>query len=81
MSIDEKSTYYDAGGIEALSVIKAKLTPEQLQGYYLGNALKYLMRAFYKENPARDVEKARNYVGWLADLLYEQSKTTTRRES
>lgn len=41
MSKDVKSSYYDAGGIETLDVIKAKLTPEQYQGYLQGNAIKY----------------------------------------
>ena len=29
MAIDEKSSYYDAGGIECIKIIKAKLTEEQ----------------------------------------------------
>lgn len=41
MSKDQKRTYYDAGGIETLDVIKAKLTPEQYHGYLLGNVIKY----------------------------------------
>lgn len=41
MSRDKNSSYYDAGGIETLDVIKAKLTNDQYQGYLLGNAIKY----------------------------------------
>lgn len=48
MSIDPKSTYYDAGGIETLEVIRAKLTPEQYTGYCLGNTIKYICRANFK---------------------------------
>ena len=33
MSKDTKSNYYDAGGIETLEIIKAKLTPEEYRGY------------------------------------------------
>ncbi len=71
MSKDEKSSYYDAGGIETLDVIKAKLTPEQYQGYLLGNAIKYQCRMMHKtpDNPQRDSEKAANYSGWLRDAL------------
>lgn len=69
MSRDEKSNYYDAGGIETLDVIKAKLTPEQYQGYLLGNAIKYQLRMMHKtpDSPARDAEKAANYSKWLSD--------------
>ena len=62
MSLDPKSTYYDAGGIETIEVIKAKLTPEQYRGFCHGNALKYLMRAEHKEDPMRDFEKAHYYI-------------------
>jgi len=71
MSKDEKSSYYDAGGIETLDVIKAKLTPEQYHGYLLGNAIKYQLRMMHKttDNPLRDAEKASNYAGWLRNEL------------
>ena len=71
MSRDDKSTYYDAGGIETLDVIKAKLTPEQYKGYLLGNAIKYQCRMMHKtpDAPFRDAEKAANYSRWLADVL------------
>jgi len=67
MAKDDKSTYYDAGGIEVLEVIKAKLTPEQLEGYFLGNAIKYALRANFKGNWQRDLEKMANYAGWLKE--------------
>lgn len=69
MSKDDKSTYYDAGGIETLDIIKAKLTLEQYQGYLLGNAIKYQCRMMHKtpDNPKRDAEKAAHYTMWLRD--------------
>ena len=71
MSKDEKSNYYDAGGIETLDIIKAKLTPEQYQGYLLGNAIKYQLRMMHKtpDNPGSDAEKASNYSSWLCEEL------------
>jgi len=63
MSIDEKSTYYDAGNIEVMAVIKAKLTPEEFAGYCKGNILKYTCRAAFKhDEPDRDIEKAQTYM-------------------
>lgn len=71
MSRDIKSSYYDAGGIEVLDIIKAKLTSEQFKGYLLGNAMKYQLRMMHKtpRNPIRDAEKAANYSKWLMEFL------------
>ena len=65
MSNDPKSTYYDSGGIETIAIIKAKLTPEQFQGYLLGNIIKYSCRLNFKENGSRDSEKISMYSKWL----------------
>jgi len=69
MSHDDKSLYYDVGGIEVLDIIRAKLTPEQYAGYLLGNAIKYHCRCMHKGDTVRDAEKAANYSRWLADFL------------
>ena len=57
MAIDDKSTYYDIGGIETIEIIKAKLNHEQFQGYVLGNIIKYSCRLNWKGTPERDAEK------------------------
>lgn len=67
MSIDPKSDYYDAGGIEVIDIIRAKLTPEQFTGYLLGNAIKYILRANHKGDFERDLDKARVYIGQVTD--------------
>lgn len=67
MSLDPKSTHYDAGGIEVSAVIKAKLTPEQYQGWLLGNTIKYSLRINHKGTPARDAQKLAHYSQWLRD--------------
>lgn len=69
MSKDEKASYYDAGGIEVLDIIKAKLSPEQYQGYLLGNIIKYSCRLFHKQQPGRDCEKIVNYANFLNNEL------------
>ena len=66
MSRDPNSTHYDAGGIETLEIVRAKLTPEQYRGYLLGNAIKYACRLNHKGSPQRDAEKLANYSAWLA---------------
>lgn len=65
MSKDDKSNYYDAGGIEVFEVIKAKLTKEQFKGFLLGNSIKYQLRCNWKESFERDIEKSKNYTNWL----------------
>ena len=57
MSIDEKSDYYDVGGIEVQAIIAAKLTPEQIKGWLLGNVIKYSCRCNHNGTAARDIEK------------------------
>jgi hypothetical protein len=74
MSKDSKASYYDAGGIETLDIIKAKLTPEQYKGYLLGCSLKYqcrLMHKFDDKDRIRDAEKAANYSLWLVEAFKE----------
>lgn len=68
MSRDEKSEYYDVGGIEVLDVIAAKLTKEQYEGYLLGNVIKYALRLNFKGTKTRDTEKIAYYSKWLSEL-------------
>lgn len=74
MSCDDQSTYYDAGGIETIAIIRAKLTPEQFAGFCLGNMIKYACRLNHKGQAGRDAEKAARYAGWLAELALEEQK-------
>ena len=78
MALDEKSTYYDAGGIEVFTIIRAKLTPEQLKGYYLGNVIKYSCRLNFKNNDSglRDAEKIAIYN----DLLKEHAERSEEKK-
>lgn len=73
MSKDPESNYYDAGGLEVLDIIKAKLTPEQYQGYLLGNAIKYLCRLMHKnadwKGRLRDAQKGANHAQWLLEEI------------
>ena len=78
MTIDPKSSYYDAGGIEVLDVLRAKLTPEQFQGFLLGNVLKYLCRYNHKHpDPARDCDKALRYLAILDEELTKAAESNT----
>jgi hypothetical protein len=74
MALDDKSTYYDAGGIEVFKIIKAKLTEEQYIGFLLGNVLKYSCRANFKQSSLhRDMEKTQHYLKLLNETLNTMS--------
>jgi len=60
--------HYKAGGIETIAYIKAKLTPEQYQGYLVGNVIKYISRYRHK-NGVEDLKKARVYLDWLIEEM------------
>ena len=62
----KSNTHYDAGGIETINFIRAKLTPEQYKGYCLGNVLKYASRMNFKGRQA-DAKKLLDYANWLND--------------
>ena len=79
MSTDPKSGHYDAGGIETIEIIRAKLTPEQFYGYCLGNVLKYLCRANHKGDPERDLEKAGVYMGWAREIKNQKPEVRGQR--
>ena len=64
---DPKSSYYDAGGIETIKIMKAKLTAEQYIGFLLGNIIKYSTRANFKDSFDRDIEKVGVYTKLLAE--------------
>ena len=69
--------HYTVGGMEALEVIKAKLTLEEYRGYCKGNALKYLMRANYKGKHNQDCEKAEYYIQELCNANDEATVPNT----
>lgn len=64
---DPSSRYYDAGGIEVQDIIRSKLTPEQYEGFCLGNIIKYSCRANFKGSYERDIQK----VGFYQKFLME----------
>lgn len=68
-------SHYTSGGIEVLDYIKAKLTNEQLEGYCIGNVIKYVSRYQHK-NGLEDLKKARVYLDKII-----QWKESERNES
>lgn len=69
MKTDPKASHYESGGFNAIEVIRAKLTKDQFAGYLLGNVMKYSMRANFKSDFARDIEKIKYFAEWLYDAV------------
>lgn len=54
-------SHYTQGGIETIDFIRAKLTPEEFEGYCKGNVLKYVARSTLKGGQ-EDLRKAGKYI-------------------
>lgn len=77
---DPKASYYFAGGLETLDIIKAKLTPEQYIGFLLGNSIKYHCRFNWKHagtGRIRDMVKSKVYLKELVEFMEKQDEPNT----
>ena len=54
--------HYNSGSLEVIEIIDDAGLGE---GFCLGNALKYILRARHKENYVEDLEKAKWYLDYL----------------
>lgn len=64
--------HYKSGKYECIDVMKDILTEEQMTGFCLGNALKYLWRAGKKDDFTEDIYKAIWYLNYLTDAQSEK---------
>jgi hypothetical protein len=60
--------HYDEGGISTIDILKAKLSPEQYEGFLLGNIIKYSTRANFKGSFEDDVRKVGVYSRFLQEI-------------
>lgn len=65
-NVNKPSHYQGRYGMESIDALRNFMTPEQLKGFYLGNALKYQLR-FQKKNGLEDLKKARKNLDWLIE--------------
>ncbi|MXQ48148.1 DUF3310 domain-containing protein [Streptococcus pneumoniae] len=67
--VKKPSHYQGRFGLEAVEVIKNFAScPEQEEGFYWGNAVKYLLR-YHSKNGVEDLKKARQNLDWLIETL------------
>lgn len=72
MNDNVNSPAHYMGEIETIDFIRDKLTPDQFEGYCIGNAVKYLSRYQKKGAPLEDLQKAQVYLGWAIDARAER---------
>ena len=65
-------SHYNSGKFEAIDIIDSA---GHAEGFCLGNALKYLMRARHKENYLEDLKKARWYLDYWIKVVEENKET------
>lgn len=65
-SVNNPSHYQGRYGMQSIDALRNFMTPEQLKGFYLGNALKYQLR-FQKKKGLEDLKKARKNLEWLIE--------------
>ena len=58
--------HYTAQAVQAIEYMEITMTPEQYEGYLLGNVIKYVSR-YRGKNGLEDLRKAKVYMGWLVD--------------
>ena len=63
--------HYNAGSYECITVMRELLTEEQMKGFCLGNALKYLWRAGKKGDFIEDVNKAQWYLDYIERMYMD----------
>ena len=64
--------HYIVNGLEAIDVIRSRLTDEEFIGYLKGNILKYDLRASFKGSLVQDLEKSTVYKDWLIDIVEDK---------
>lgn len=72
--VNNPNHYRGAFGLEAIEVVRnfaGNLTA--VQGFYWGNAIKYLLR-FQSKNGLEDLKKARKNLDWLIEGMEKENE-------
>jgi hypothetical protein len=76
MEVDEINSpvHYNTGSMETIDLIREGMSDDEFSGYLKGNVLKYICRYRHKhkENPVKDLMKARWYIEKLIGTIREK---------
>ena len=79
--INNPSHYKGKFGLEAIEVVKNfAFGLEGVEGFYWGNAIKYLLR-FQKKNGLEDLKKARKNLDWLIEEMEHGLQKTNNKKA
>ena len=67
-AVNSPKHYKSDIGFECIDVIRLTLTSEQLKGFLLGNAMKYIWRCNLKGKREEDLKKAKWYLSYYQDI-------------
>ena len=56
--------HYQKASRQPIELMQAIMGAEAFDGFLVGNILKYRLRAGYKDDPGKDIEKAAQYAYW-----------------
>ena len=60
----DRQNHYKNAARQPIEFMQELMTPEAFDGFLLGNILKYRLRAGYKDDAEKDLEKAAQYAYW-----------------
>ena len=60
----DRQNHYKKAARQPIEFMQELMTPEAFDGFLLGNILKYRLRAGFKDDASKDIEKAAQYACW-----------------
>lgn len=60
----DRQNHYKNAARQPIEFMQELMTPEAFDGFLLGNILKYRLRAGFKDDANKDIEKAAQYAYW-----------------
>ena len=60
----DHQNHYKAAARQPIEFMQELMSPEAFDGFLLGNILKYRLRAGFKDDTEKDLEKAAQYAHW-----------------
>lgn len=58
------ATHYQTLAQQPIEIMQRLMTKEQFLGFLHGNVVKYALRCGHKDDPAKEMEKVRQYADW-----------------
>lgn len=58
------ATHYQTLAQQPIEIMQRLMTKEQFLGFCHGNVIKYALRCGHKDDPAKEMEKVRQYADW-----------------